>query len=92
VGRRPPLDTDGLTLQGGAGEQEAGWNEVRWIACQPALFIGGGCSRRESHEEFQALQAGGIDIAAIHNHMVGETPHVIYLHFSGHSRPVASRL
>jgi hypothetical protein len=30
------------------------------------------------------LEAGGIEISAIHNHLVGESPHVIYLHFSGH--------
>jgi hypothetical protein len=31
-----------------------------------------------------ALQAGGIEISAIHNHLVSESPHVIYVHFSGH--------
>jgi len=31
-----------------------------------------------------ALQAGGIDISAIHNHLANEAPHVIYVHFSGH--------
>jgi len=30
------------------------------------------------------LEAGGIEISAIHNHLIGESPHVIYLHFSGH--------
>src|SRR6202023_1904714 len=30
------------------------------------------------------LEAGGIEIAAIHNHLIGESPHVVYLHFSGH--------
>ncbi|HEY8021478.1 MAG TPA: DUF1259 domain-containing protein [Thermoanaerobaculia bacterium] len=30
-----------------------------------------------------ALEAGGIEITAIHNHLVGESPHVVYLHFSG---------
>src|SRR5260370_5912760 len=36
-----------------------------------------------------ALQAGGIDITAIHNHLIGETPHVVYLHFSGHGDAAA---
>jgi hypothetical protein len=31
-----------------------------------------------------ALQAGGIEISAIHNHLVNESPHVVYVHFSGH--------
>lgn len=30
-----------------------------------------------------ALQAGGIAQSALHNHLIGETPHVMYLHFSG---------
>lgn len=36
-----------------------------------------------------ALEAGGIEISAIHNHLVSESPHVIYLHFSGHGEPAA---
>jgi Domain of Unknown Function (DUF1259) len=30
-----------------------------------------------------ALQAGGLDVLAIHNHLVGESPQVIYVHFGG---------
>jgi hypothetical protein len=36
-----------------------------------------------------ALEAGGIEISAIHNHLLNESPHVIYLHFSGHGEPAA---
>jgi len=36
-----------------------------------------------------ALQRGGIDQTALHNHLVGETPHVMYLHISGRGRAVA---
>ncbi len=35
------------------------------------------------------LEAGNIEIAAIHNHLIGESPHVIYLHFSGHGEAAA---
>jgi hypothetical protein len=28
-----------------------------------------------------ALQAGGIQQTAVHNHLLGETPHVMYMHF-----------
>jgi len=31
-----------------------------------------------------ALQKGGIEQSALHNHLAGESPHVMYLHFSGH--------
>src|SRR5512140_2751468 len=30
-----------------------------------------------------ALEAGGLEVTAIHNHLLGETPHVAYVHFSG---------
>ncbi|HKD20046.1 MAG TPA: DUF1259 domain-containing protein [Thermoanaerobaculia bacterium] len=35
------------------------------------------------------LQSGGFDILAIHNHLVNESPHVIYLHFHGHGDAAA---
>ena len=30
------------------------------------------------------LQAGGLEVLAIHNHLIGETPRVLYVHFHGH--------
>ena len=39
---------------------------------------------RELTPVVSALQAGGIEISAIHNHLVNESPHVVYVHFSGH--------
>lgn len=33
------------------------------------------------------LQSGGFEILAIHNHLLGETPHVLYIHFHGHGDP-----
>src|SRR2546428_12999856 len=30
------------------------------------------------------LQKGGIDETALHNHLIGESPRVMVLHFSGH--------
>lgn len=34
------------------------------------------------------LQEGGIEIAAVHNHLIGESPHVIYMHVSSHGDAV----
>jgi hypothetical protein len=36
-----------------------------------------------------ALQAGGIEQTALHNHVLRESPRVMYLHFGGHGDPVA---
>ena len=35
------------------------------------------------------LEAGGFEIFAIHNHLLGESPHVVYVHFHGHGDPAA---
>jgi hypothetical protein len=34
------------------------------------------------------LQAGGILESALHNHLMGEAPHVMYMHIAGHGDPV----
>ncbi len=36
-----------------------------------------------------ALQAGGLEVTAIHNHLLHESPHVTYVHFMGHGDGVA---
>jgi hypothetical protein len=36
-----------------------------------------------------ALQKGGIEQSAIHNHLIGESPHVMYMHFDGHGDAAA---
>jgi len=35
-----------------------------------------------------ALQKGGIEQSALHNHLIGESPRVMYLHFDGHGDEV----
>ncbi|AHG89657.1 protein of unknown function LppY and LpqO [Gemmatirosa kalamazoonensis] len=36
----------------------------------------------------RALQAGGVEQTALHNHVLGESPHVMYMHVSAHGDPV----
>jgi hypothetical protein len=36
-----------------------------------------------------ALQSGGVEITAIHNHLLRETPHVTYVHFMAHGDAIA---
>jgi hypothetical protein len=36
-----------------------------------------------------ALQRGGVEQTALHNHLVNESPHVVYLHIGGRGRPLA---
>src|SRR6202158_2242502 len=34
------------------------------------------------------LQEGGINESAVHNHLIGESPHVMYMHIASHGDPV----
>jgi hypothetical protein len=43
----------------------------------------------EVNDVISALQAGGIEQTAVHNHLLGESPHIIYMHFGGHGDAVA---
>jgi len=43
----------------------------------------------EVNPVISALQAGGIEQTALHNHLLRESPRVMYLHFGGHGDPVA---
>src|SRR6185369_4240926 len=43
----------------------------------------------EVNDVISALQAGGIEQSALHNHLLRESPRVMYLHFAGHGEAVA---
>ena len=34
------------------------------------------------------LEEGGIEISAVHNHLLGESPHIMYIHIAGHGDAV----
>lgn len=34
------------------------------------------------------LETSGLEVTALHNHLIGESPKVMYLHISGHGEPV----
>jgi hypothetical protein len=43
----------------------------------------------EVNPVISTLQAGGIEQSALHNHLIGESPRVMYLHFDGHGSAAA---
>lgn len=43
----------------------------------------------EVNDVISALQEGGIEQSALHNHVLGESPRVMYLHFSSHGDAIA---
>jgi len=42
----------------------------------------------EAEPVLSEVESGGFEIHAIHNHLIGETPRVIYVHFHGHGDAV----
>jgi hypothetical protein len=36
----------------------------------------------------KALQGGGVEVTALHNHLIGESPRILYIHMGGHGDPV----
>ena len=36
----------------------------------------------------KALQDGGVEVTALHNHLIGESPRIFYIHMGGHGDPV----
>ncbi len=43
----------------------------------------------EVNPVISALQAGGIEVTAVHNHLLHESPHVTYVHFMAHGDALA---
>lgn len=41
----------------------------------------------EVNPVIRALQKGGLEVLAVHNHLIGETPQILYVHFAGHGSP-----
>jgi hypothetical protein len=42
----------------------------------------------EVNPVISALQAGGVEQSAIHHHVMGESPRVLYVHIHGHGDPI----
>jgi len=56
-----------------------------WIAFKDGMAMGDlVLLESEVNPVISALQAGGIDESAVHNHLIGESPRVMYVHFEGH--------
>ncbi len=74
--------------------------EVDGVRIRPALALGSWAAFNENmvmgdlvltedevNPVISALQAGGIEQSAVHNHLLHEKPRVAYVHFEGHGDP-----
>jgi hypothetical protein len=79
---RPHLATslDGVTLPAGVGL--ACWVGFAPCDCGLTKIMGDTCLRRaELQRAIDAYRRGGVEIIAIHNHMHGTSPELIFCHF-----------
>ncbi|HLJ74628.1 MAG TPA: DUF1259 domain-containing protein [Thermoanaerobaculia bacterium] len=61
-----------------------------WAAFNENMVMGDLVLRpAEVETVVRGLAAGGFDISAIHNHLLGESPMVAYVHYEGHGEPAA---
>jgi hypothetical protein len=63
-----------------------GLNSYAAFAGTPAkaTVVGDTCMvKHEVQPVIDALRAGGIEVVALHNHMIGEQPSLLFLHFQG---------
>lgn len=61
-----------------------------WAAFTSDMVMGDLVLRpTEVESVVKRLQSGGFEISAIHNHLLGETPQIAYVHYAGHGEPAA---
>jgi hypothetical protein len=61
-----------------------------WAAFSTGMVMGDLVLRpREVGPVVRRLQSAGFEIAAIHNHLLGESPMVAYVHYAGHGEPLS---
>ena len=62
-----------------------GWVAFKEVAKGEAMAMGDlVLLEDEVNPVMQALQAGGVEQTALHNHVLGESPRVMYMHIAGH--------
>jgi hypothetical protein len=66
-----------------------GWVAFKEVPGGGAIAVGDlVLSEEEVTPVISALQAGGVEQTAIHHHILGETPRVVYVHVHGHGDPI----
>jgi hypothetical protein len=70
---------DGVTLKPALAL--GGWLAFKPLPADSALVMGDlVLTESEVAPVMRALQAGGVEQTAVHNHLLGESPHVVYMH------------
>lgn len=64
------------------------WAAFHHVGANDAMVMGDlVLTEDEVAPVMKALLDGGVEVSAIHNHLIGESPRLIYLHMGGHGDP-----
>ena len=72
-----------------AGLALGGWAAFRHVGKNDAMVMGDlVLTEEEVAPVMKSLQDGGVEVTALHNHLIGESPKIMYIHMGGHGDPV----
>ena len=64
------------------------WAAFRYVGKNDAMVMGDlVLTEEEVAPVMKALQDGGVEVTAVHNHLIGESPRILYIHMGGHGDP-----
>ncbi|MDE2149787.1 MAG: DUF1259 domain-containing protein [Gammaproteobacteria bacterium] len=65
------------------------WAAFHRVGANDAMIMGDlVLTEDEVAPAINALEEGGVEVTALHNHLLGETPKIWYIHMGGHGDPV----
>lgn len=65
------------------------WAAFHRVSANDAMVMGDlVLTEAEVAPAINALEEGGVEVTALHNHLLGETPKIWYIHMGGHGDPV----
>ena len=65
------------------------WAAFRYVGKNDAMVMGDlVLTEEEVAPVMKALEDGGVEVTALHNHLIGESPRILYVHMGGDGDPV----
>jgi len=65
------------------------WAAFHYVGKNDAMVMGDlVLTEEEVAPVMKTLEDGGVEVTALHNHLIGESPRILYIHMGGHGDPV----
>ncbi len=65
------------------------WAAFHYVGKNDAMVMGDlVLMEEEVAPVMKTLEDGGVEVTALHNHLIGESPRILYIHMGGHGDPV----